>query len=162
MQRLSVVPALLFLVLLGVGSCSGSQGDAPDGGDVPCTPFSTRACVGASNCVGGQLCNSSGEGYTGCICENEAGEIDVDGSFFPVGGGKDGSGGKSDAPETTEAGSPEDGSKMDGSPSTDAPNETTGSPETGVNEASGDGSGADQGTEDASTEDASTEDAGDF
>jgi hypothetical protein len=87
MRRLGAVASLLFLGLLGSASCSGNGNDGGFGETVSCTPSTTRGCVGAGNCAGGQLCNTAGNAYTSCICENDAGEIDVDGSLFHVGEG---------------------------------------------------------------------------
>ncbi len=86
-----------------------SLADGAEGG--VCNPGETAGCQGPNNCVGGQICDGTGSSWSSCTCENDAGEIVVDGAFIEVdsaagggsggfsgsgggGGGADGAGGK--------------------------------------------------------------------
>jgi hypothetical protein len=75
------------VVAVSTSSCSSANSFA-DGleGGAACTPDDTEKCSGPDDCVGGQVCGPDGT-WGECSCQNDAGEIDVDGSLVHIGGG---------------------------------------------------------------------------
>src|SRR5580700_7359556 len=94
------VLALSFLltgVVVATSTFSCGGGDSADGTgegglSATCDPGESQECSGPSDCIGGQVCNADGTEWTECACQNDAGEVDVDGSLVPI-NGKGGSAG---------------------------------------------------------------------
>ena len=95
MRRYVLALALLIPPGMMVTSASCATGTADsgpnDGGG--CSLGQTQECPGTGICIGGQVCDNSGN-WSSCLCQNDAGEIEVDGAVIPItGGGGPGDGG---------------------------------------------------------------------
>jgi hypothetical protein len=117
------VLALSFLltgvvVATSTFSCGGGDtvtGTGEGGLSATCDPGESQECSGPSDCVGGQVCNADGTEWTECACQNDAGEVDVDGSLIPINGkggsaGHGGTSGKGGGGTTGKGGGGSDGS----------------------------------------------------
>src|SRR5579864_5240433 len=83
------------VVATSTSSCGGgSSFNGSEGGFSTCAPGETQECSGPDNCVGGQVCTSS-TAWSACECQNDAGQIEIDGSLISIDGGTMGSGGSS-------------------------------------------------------------------
>src|SRR5579871_6533583 len=79
------------VVAASTSSCGGGGNSGGEGGvegGATCNPGETQECAGASGCVGGQLCEASGE-WSACECLDSGG-FTVDGSTHFIDSGSGG------------------------------------------------------------------------
>jgi len=83
-QLVALTLTLSTGVIFAVASCAaGTASVGPDGG---CSLGETQECQAAAHCIGGQVCDNAGN-WSACVCENDAGVIDIDGAYIPISGG---------------------------------------------------------------------------